>query len=628
MTETITISEDKLRRLESRAQKLAQDKSYLQLLVGLMNRMGEAPGLENTIESLLRHIMDIMGCTNLILYYFIDKSLFYSDVYGKKMQIDSIADDLVRKVFETREPIDIEHDFSDTMMISNEFSKAYTWAYPMLVGADFIGVLKMESTNMSGHELYKEMPPFFNYAALILKNEIQSHSRLRKAYDQLNIKNEELVREIDRRKHAEKELREINETLEDIVVARTIELQKANEKLRLELIEREWAEKEIQRLKNYLANIIDSMPSLLVGIDHNETVIQWNLKAANLTGITAEEAVGKSLRQVLPDFSPWISSLREDLVRHHPTVMEKLLLEKDGERHFHDLMLYPLVSNGVEGMVVRIEDVTERTRIQEFMVQTEKMMSVAGLAAGMAHEINNPLGIILQAARNIDRRISPKLPANQRAAEEIGICLEDIHRYFEKRQIDRFIGSIHESVDRAVRIVSNMLRFSRCAENTMRAESLSEIMEKSVDLASNDYDLKKKYDFRSIELIRDYADIPRIPVVAVEIEQVILNLLKNAAQAMSANPRERKPHILLSICQKDRYAVMTVEDNGPGISEENKRRVFEPFFTTKSPGAGTGLGLSVSYMIMTQNHKGLMEVRSEPGKGTCFTVRLPIHDER
>ena len=97
---------------------------------------------------------------------------------------------------------------------------------------------------------------------------------------------------------------------------------------------------------------------------------------------------------------------------------------------------------------------------------------------------------------------------------------------------------------------------------------------------------------------------------------------------MADNPRERKPRILLSICQKDRYAVMTVEDNGPGISEENKRRVFEPFFTTKSPGAGTGLGLSVSYMIVTQNHKGLMEVRSEPGKGTCFTVRLPIHHER
>jgi signal transduction histidine kinase len=110
----------------------------------------------------------------------------------------------------------------------------------------------------------------------------------------------------------------------------------------------------------------------------------------------------------------------------------------------------------------------------------------------------------------------------------------------------------------------------------------------------------------------------------VEIQQVILNLLKNAAQAMTANPSDKRPSITFRLRCEDRYAVLEVEDNGPGMTEDIRRRVFEPFFTTKDPGVGTGLGLSVSYMIVTQNHKGLMEVQSTPGRGTVFKVRLPI----
>jgi signal transduction histidine kinase len=149
-----------------------------------------------------------------------------------------------------------------------------------------------------------------------------------------------------------------------------------------------------------------------------------------------------------------------------------------------------------------------------------------------------------------------------------------------------------------------------------------------VELAANDYDLKKKYDFRSISIIKDYEDIPQVSMVSLEIEQVLLNLLKNAAQAMIANPTDRRPSITLRLRREDRYAVIEVEDNGPGMTEDIRRRVFEPFFTTKEPGVGTGLGLSVSYMIVTQNHKGLMEVQSTPGRGTVFKVSLPIGGEQ
>ncbi len=392
-----------------------------------------------------------------------------------------------------------------------------------------------------------------------------------------------------------------------------------------DITDRKRAESEVQRLKNYLSNIINSMPSILVGMDQKGTVIQWNKLAEQMSGIAAGDAVGKSLKVLLPDFSPWIDSLQGKIEQHHPASLEKLLLVKDGERHFYDVVLYPLEANGVEGTVVRIEEVTEQARIQELMVQTEKMVLVGGLAAGMAHEINNPLGIITQAVQNIERRLSPELPANQRVAEELGLRLELLKTYFDRREIPIFIKDIQAASSRAARIIVNMLQFSRKSEAVHQQVRLSEVLEKAVELAANDYDLKKRYDFWSVEIIREYEpDLPVVPVITVEMEQVFLNLLKNAAQAMAANPPERKPRITLRLRRERDYAVAEVEDNGPGMEETVLRRIFEPFFTTKGPGVGTGLGLSVSYMIVTQNHKGLISVESTPGTGTRFTVKLPF----
>jgi PAS domain S-box-containing protein len=396
----------------------------------------------------------------------------------------------------------------------------------------------------------------------------------------------------------------------------------------IDITERKRAESEINNLKNYLSNIIDSMPSMLVGIDNTRTVTQWNHQAEVFTGIPAGEAVGKPIVHLLPDFAPWIMTMGTDVDEHRPSSMENLLIEKEGERRFYDLMLYPLLVDHVGGAVLRIEDVTERVRAQELIVQTEKMMSIGGLAAGMAHEINNPLGIITQAAQNIERRISLELPANRKASEELGLNLEGIRAYFDRRQISDAIASIRTASSRAAKIVAHMLQFSRRADTTMEPASLAQVVDEALELAASDYDLKKKYDFRSIDIIKDYQDTPQVSIVSVEIEQVILNLLKNAAQAMIATPPDRRPSITLRLRCEGRYAVIEVEDNGPGMTEDIRRRVFEPFFTTKEPRVGTGLGLSVSYMIVTQNHKGLMEVQSTPDRGTVFKVKLPMGGEQ
>ena len=266
------------------------------------------------------------------------------------------------------------------------------------------------------------------------------------------------------------------------------------------------------------------------------------------------------------------------------------------------------------------------------MVQTEKMMSVGGLAAGMAHEINNPLGVMMMSAQNISRRVSEELPANFRVAEECGTTLAAIRQYLDKREILEFIADILEGGTRAARIVSNMLQFSRRSESSMVLSDVGELIDRTIELAANDYDLKKKFDFRHIEIIREFDDsLNEVPLTVTEIEQVILNLLKNGAQAMGEGlknvPEEtepRKPQFIIRTIREDHWARIEIEDNGPGMSDDIRKRVFEPFYTTKPVGTGTGLGLSVSYMIVTNNHKGAMGVESTPGQGTTFIIRLPL----
>jgi signal transduction histidine kinase len=293
-------------------------------------------------------------------------------------------------------------------------------------------------------------------------------------------------------------------------------------------------------------------------------------------------------------------------------------------------MIYPLISNGVEGAVIRLDDVTDRVRIEQMMIQTEKMMSVGGLAAGMAHEINNPLGAIMQGVQNAIRRVSPDLEANRKAAEECGTELEAIRGYLEKRGILRYFDGMREAGSRAAKIVSNMLNFSRRSESKWTPTEINELIDSVLELADSDYHLLKKYDFRHVKIVREYGtDLSQVPCTATEIEQVFLNLIRNAAEAMTEiKDRGAEPRITIRTRREKDHALIEIEDNGPGMDEETRKRVFEPFFTTKSVVVGTGLGLSVSYFIITNNHNGTISVESEPGKGTTFIIRLPLERKR
>ncbi len=379
---------------------------------------------------------------------------------------------------------------------------------------------------------------------------------------------------------------------------------------------------EIEDLRNLLSNIINSMPSILITVDQNGCILQWNRQAEILTKLPAEEAEGKELSSVLPAFKEYGPCLMEAISSRKPVSRLRQPHQAEGGiTRYEDLIIFPLVDNGVKGAVIRIDDVSEKVHLEETMIQSEKMVSVGELAAGMAHEINNPLAGIIQNASVVLQRLDGTLPVNHRVAREAGIEFEALQEYLEKRDVLEMLHNVIGSGKRASKIVRDMLSFARKGNFQLTRTSIPELLDTTLQLAANDYQLKREHNFKNIEIRREYApDIPEVMCEAPKIQQVIFNVLRNGAEAMRNQPA---PCFTIRARHSDGFVRIEIEDNGHGISAETKQHLFEPFYTTKEIGKGTGLGLSVSYFIITEGHGGEMKVVSEPGKGACFIIRLP-----
>ncbi|MCF6248249.1 MAG: cache domain-containing protein [Desulfobacula sp.] len=406
------------------------------------------------------------------------------------------------------------------------------------------------------------------------------------------------------------------------------QLEKYSKSLVDEIAEQRKTEKEMARIRLYLSAIVDSMPSVLIGVDTKGIVTMWNKEAEKTSRIPVFEAKGNKLTTIFPELDIAMGMADAANCNKQIQMKEKIVHPLKGEGVWADIVVYPLTREVGHGSVIRIDDVSARVKIKDLMVQTEKMKIIAGLSAGMAHEINNPIGCIVQSAQNILRRVSPDLEANIKTAQNLGTDLTTIHAYLEKRQIIKFLEDIRTSVDRTARTVSNMLSFSRKKNLVKIAVDLSHLIDSSVGLATYDYELKKKYDFKSIKIILNFEPgVKKAICIPSEIEQVILNLLKNAAQAVWENKKgHAQPMIKISVAQGEKSVKLIIEDNGPGMDKDVKKRIFEPFFTTKSIGSGTGLGLSVAYYIVTRNHNGTFTVTSEPGLGATFMITLPCEE--
>jgi PAS domain S-box-containing protein len=386
------------------------------------------------------------------------------------------------------------------------------------------------------------------------------------------------------------------------------------------------AQEKLQRMQAYLQNVIDSQPSILIAVDTNLQVTLWNNEATKETGVSADDALGLSLPEVFQLFNINVNLPQNDdkQISQEPIRLinvESRQSDSNVRRRYFDVFVYPLTMSSDDGLVIHIDDVSERVKLETMMVRAEKMRSVGNLASGLAHEINNPLAVILQNAQVLMRRFSPDLGKNREAASELGTTIETIRTYLEVRGASKILESIAGAGQRAAKIVENIQSFSRSDMSSFTPCSLELLLEQTLELAASDFDMRKNFNFQKIKIVREYTKVESIVCEPSQIQQVILTLLKNAAQAMSQDKDDSL--LILRIFPKDKHACLQIEDNGAGMTVEATNRAFDPFYTTRDVGSGTGLGLSIAYFIVTQNHSGYLEVHSELGKGSCFDILLP-----
>jgi len=483
-----------------------------------------------------------------------------------------------------------------------------------------------------------------------------------------------MIRDVTSQRRAEFELQQLNEQLESQVEARTAVLKKVVTRLEQEINDRKLAKAQLQEKEQFLRSIYD-------GIEHQVFVIDvtpegqfryagWNQHSERVVGISSEAAVGKTPEEAMGyELGKAVRQKYQTCLQSGKSVIYEESLNFQGEIVWSITTLNPLTDN--TGRVYRIVgtafDITDRKQaelalqasetqlrqqatelqntLQELqqmqmqLVQSEKMSGLGQLVAGVAHEINNPVNFIygnLKHAGDYTQELLNLIHLYQRyypdPVDEIQQNAEAIDLDFLMEDLPKLLKSMKVGAERIQQIVASLRTFSRMDEAEMKAVDLAEGIESTLMILQNR--LKAKPDRPKVEVVKHYSDLPLIECYAGQLNQVFMNILSNAIDALedkiqanvnSAQASNLTPTLTIRTHQPTPDLVqIAIADNGSGIPDELKPRIFDPFFTTKAIGKGTGMGLSISYQIVTEKHQGTLSCHSTPGSGTEFVIEIPI----
>jgi two-component system NtrC family sensor kinase len=361
--------------------------------------------------------------------------------------------------------------------------------------------------------------------------------------------------------------------------------------------------RQVEDERRMTARIIDALPLGLYVVDRDYRIQAWNSsREMGLQGVSRDNAIGRPIFEVLHRQPP--EALRAEFDEVFTTGrMQQFNIDSEasGSRRTYRISKIPMrMEDGAVTHVISIgEDVTDWTTAQERWAQSEKLAAIGQLAAGVMHEINNPLATVAACAESLSQRLNDLRLAG---------CAVPPEAHDFTRIID------HE-VQRCKRIIDGLLTFSRPKSAAKHPTSLNDVVEQSIFL------VKHHARFRNVRLQSLLArELEPVPAVAEQLIQVIMALLINAADAMN---EEGVVTIRTRTGVSDaEAAIAEVIDEGSGIPRTDLPKIFEPFYTTKPPGRGTGLGLSVCYSIIA-GHGGRIEVDSAPGAGSTFRIMLP-----
>ena len=351
---------------------------------------------------------------------------------------------------------------------------------------------------------------------------------------------------------------------------------------------------ELEALQEFNDNLLESLNAGILVVDLHQRIISWNRKLEELCQIKRSRAMGKKLDQVLPaDFLRSINSLMspEGWSSSQLFNLYKLnLVNKKGRKSVINLSISPLFTNEHRfyGKIVIFDDITDQVKLEDQLLQAEKLASLGFLAAGIAHEVNTPLTGISSYTQMLMREVDDNDPKS-----------EILHK-------------MEQQTFRASQIVNNLLNFARQSKGQFTELDVNQVITDTLSLF--------EYQLRSsgIKLKLNLEDSP--PPIRGDkgkLQQLLLNLLKNATESMP-----RGGELGITSKTENDSVLVSIRDTGAGIAKENLPKIYDPFFTTKKGRQGTGLGLSVSYGII-QEHSGSISVKSSLGKGTDFIIKLP-----
>jgi len=407
-----------------------------------------------------------------------------------------------------------------------------------------------------------------------------------------------------------------------------------------DVTEQHLAVEAVEKSERRYRNLIESSHDGIVVANHEGRITLFNSAAERMFGYPAVEVLGAELTLLMPgEFQSAHDSgfqryLRTRQARIMGNAIEVRGRHKDGAEFPLEMVLSVFETDddsqaGSLQFLGTFRDLTERNKIRAALVQNEKLASIGLLSAGVAHEINNPLAFVANNLVVLERELKGVMSLieffdkNRAALASCNIDLakqaqqlgDEVDLEYMRDNLPRLLSRTREGVDRVTRTVHSLRGLAR-TDSPKRTETyLPDLVENCIEI------LRGRLKKSNINIVVEHDADPRVPCVSTQINQVLLNLLVNAVQAVEARPGAG--NIRVSTQRRETEMLIEISDDGCGISEEHLPKLFDPFFTTKGVGEGTGLGLTITHNIV-QAHGGRIDIDSTRGKGTRFRVALPF----
>jgi PAS domain S-box-containing protein len=419
----------------------------------------------------------------------------------------------------------------------------------------------------------------------------------------------------------------------------------SDERLKHETGNRQNAKMPLGNEQKEINQLISSLPTILIGLSKDNKIVLWNSKAERVLGKIRSEVMGLPLRQcgIDWDWDKIAGGISESRTASQPTRVDDIRFQRsDGVERYLGMTINHLAGDHdcILGSTMIGADITDRKKLETQMQQSQKMEAIGQLAAGIAHEINTPtqfvgdntrffqdayedlIQIIREYENLIDQAKSDALTQELIAGAEKRI--EDIDLEYLEEEIPVALQHTLKGVERITNIVQAMKIFSHPGMIVKEPTDINKEIEKTITITRNEwkYVARMKTDFDST--------LPAVPCFRAELNQVILNMIVNAAHAIAEANGENSSQqgtINIRTDHKDNWAKIRISDTGAGIPEEIRHKIFDLFFTTKGPGKGSGQGLAISHSVVVDKHKGTLDLETEEGKGTTFIIGLPLGAE-